>query len=361
MRELRILIIFLFLGAIALPAEVSASSVIIGGTPYLDVYAFEKNKNFQYAWDPVAKNVKIEGPEGDARFHVGSEFMLSQRKLIALGGKTRHFQGKVVVPISAQTYLEGLSARKVEPVAAPLPVPAGFVPTHRLQKIMIDAGHGGQDYGAISPRGTREKEVALEVAHYVKQNLRRMGFEVEMTRRDDVFIPLSERAQKANSSSADLFVSIHANAAPTASLKGFEIYYLSEATDDAALAVERAENSTRRFETGDPAGSDKALRTILWDLKETENRRQSLRAAEQVVDSVENAAVISGKRIRSANFYVLKWAECPAILVELGYLTNEEDEERLKDPEYQRRLADGIAEGLFRYKSEYENSDGFTR
>jgi N-acetylmuramoyl-L-alanine amidase len=320
------------------------------GERFLDLESFSAARGFQYHWDPLAKLASVSSLDQTVKFRVGSEYGLSEGRLIRLGAKTRLTQGSVQVFYSAKNYLDRLvvSDRLNAPVY------------HRIRRVVIDAGHGGTDTGAVSSRGLKEKRVVLDVARKVKKLLEARGLEVVMTRNSDVFIPLSERTQLANKQGADFFVSIHANASLTRSLQGFEIYYLSEATDDAALALERAENSVIRFESTPPKPS-KELKTIFWDLRESENRRESLQLAERVMDAVGASVTIAARRIRSANFYVLKWTECPAILIETGYLTNRPDERRLRDPVYKRRLAESIVEGIWRYKIEYETTNGFTR
>ena len=332
-------------------ASGSLATVLINGASYIPIYSLSSQKGFQYQWDPLLQNAIVRGNRGAIKFHVGSEYILNQGALIKLKDKVRFFQGIVVAPVSASEYLEGLSAPfayKTPAVSQALYGTRRVAPlgVHRIQRIVIDPGHGGRDYGAISPRGTVEKRLVLDIARMVRDELKKEGLEVVMTRNSDVFIPLAQRAHIANKKDADFFVSIHANASESRSLRGFEIYYLSEATDDLALALQRAENSS--------------LKTIVWDLKETENRRESIHIAKFVTDSVLQFSEVSDHRIRSAQFYVLKWTECPAVLVETGYLTNSEDEHRLNNPSYRRQLASGIVRGLLDYKNEFESTDGFT-
>lgn len=317
---------------------------------FLDLESFSAARGFCYHWDPLAQLASVSNQDQTVKFRVGSEYGLSEGRLIRLGAKTRVTDGSVQVFFSAKSYLDRLA------VSERLSVPI----YHKIRRVVIDAGHGGEDTGAVSPHGLREKRVVLDVARKVKWALEAGGLEVVMTRNSDVFIPLSGRAQTANKQAADFFVSIHANASLTRSLQGFEIYYLSEATDDAALAVERAENSVLRFESAHQAPS-KQLKTIFWDLRESENRRESLYIAQHVMNAVSASVEVAAQRIRSANFYVLKWTECPAILIETGYLTNKPDERRLRDPAYKQRLAEAIVEGIWTYKREYEATNGFTR
>ncbi len=353
MKKIIFLFIILSFGTASLGRPAGASSALmIGGIPYIALNLLSQERGLEYRWDPLLKNVTVHSRAGDVKFHVDSEYILSQGRFFKLNERVRFFKGTVVAPLSVMEHLDRL---RVEPVlAAPSP------PAHRIRRIVLDPGHGGRDLGAISLHGMEEKEIVLRAAKMIRDELRAQGIEVIMTRQTDVFIPLAARTRIANKLGADFFVSLHANASTTRSLEGFEIYYLSEATDDSALALERAENSSLELGTARWARPDKELKTIVWDLKEAENRRESVRIAHFVADSVEQSVVISKRRIKSAGFYVLKWTECPAILVEMGYLTNRGDEKMLRDPVYQRAMARAVAKGLMEYKAEFERTDGFT-
>lgn len=309
----------------------------VSGAVYLDAEAFSRQNNLRYAWDPVVKNATIGGGPGKLIFHAGSEYALHQNAVVRLDSKTRFLDNRVWVPYIAKNYLQSLSAAPVQET----------IPTHRIRKVVVDPGHGGEDTGAMGSSGILEKELVLQIAKKLKQKLEAYGIEVILTRDRDVFISLKERAQMANDRRADFFVSIHANASPTKSLNGFETYTLSEETDDVTLAAKRA-------------GGDK-LNSILWDLKETQNRKESIGIAEHIVNSVEQSVETATRRLRGANFYVLKWTECPAVLVEIGYVTNHEDALRLRSPIYKERLADALVQGLLRYKEEFERTDGYTK
>lgn len=340
---------FLYLGASsAFAGAPLPDPVLINGAAYIPVGLFSQSKGLQYQWDPLLKNATVSGAAGVVKFHVGSEYLLSRGKVHKLKDKVRLFNGFVAAPLSAGEHLEGL-------------VSANLALTHRIRRVVIDAGHGGHDFGAQSRGGAREKDIVLQVARMVRGELEKCGIEVIMTRNSDVFIPLSERARVANQNHADFFVSIHANASYSKSLQGFEVYYLSEATDDQAMALQRAENSVLRFESGRMQVPTAGLKAIYWDLKETQNRKESIKIADFMADAVESSVDIANRRIKSANFYVLRWSECPAVLVEMGYLTNREDEARLKDPNYRERLAAAIVRGLMNYKAEFERTDGYSR
>ncbi len=326
---------------------------------FLDLETFSVARGLHYRWDPLTQLASVWNETQVVKFRVGGQFALSQGHLVRLSSKTRLSSGSVQVPFPAKEYLDGLGSLSLHGM---IPVPAQInTPIHhQIRRVVIDAGHGGEDTGAVSPYGLKEKRVVLDVARKVKTALESRGLEVVMTRSSDIFIPLADRTQIANKLGADFFVSIHANASLSRSLQGFEIYYLSEATDDVALALERAENSSIRLQSTFHVPSTE-FKTIFWDLHESENRKESLRIARHVSVAVSSSVSVAAQRLRSANFYVLKWTECPAILIETGYLTNKQDERRLRDPLYKTALAQAIADGIWHYKTEYEATDGFTQ
>ena len=190
----------------------------------------------------------------------------------------------------------------------------------------------------------------------ISAQLAAAGIEVVLTRENDTFVPLWSRTQIANNSGADLFVSIHANASITRRLKGFEVYYLSEALDDDARAVAAAENYTVRIKEGAILSHTYVLDTILWDLELTENRREAIELAKSILGEVDSSA----ERLKCARFYVLKGAMMPAVLVEVGYITNLIDSNHLNEKEYRDRIAGQITQGIFNYKKKFESTNGFS-
>ncbi len=358
----KIKILFALASLLVLPvfawAQPFAPTLVrVDGVAYLDLKVFSAAHNLNYSWDPLTKNASIDSSGKKYRFHVGSEYFLDQGRLAAMDQKTRVWQGKVLVGDGLRAILAPATPTTSSPT---IPKPQAPI-QHRIRRIVVDAGHGGKDPGAQSSSGLNEKRLVLDVARKIRDELRRQGIEVIMTRDSDVFIPLPGRADVANRSGADLFVSIHANASKTRTLRGFEIYTLSEATDDFALALERSENSVIRFESDQPKILNNQLKTILWDLKETANRAESLKLAQFVSSAVDKRVEISAKRVKSANFYVLKWTECPSVLVEIGYITNRYDLRRLQNPTYKREMAQAIALGILGYKQQFEATNGYTQ
>ena len=333
-------------------AQNNFSLITINGASYFSIGALSREKGFELQWDPILKNVMVTGASGFLKVHVDSEFMLGSQGVVKLRQKVRYHQGEVMAPLSATLYFDQIAL--AEPATALRASP------HRITKVVIDAGHGGYDLGAISPSGTQEKELALKIANLVAAEMLKIGINVTMTRSNDIFVSLPERSKIANEKQADFFVSIHVNASPAQALKGFEIYYLSPSTDDMAVALENTENESS-LGTAQVLDPTKNIRAIYLDLEASENRKESIHAAQTIASAVQGSVTIAARRVKSAQFHVLKWTQCPSILIETGYLTNHEDEKRLNDPSYQQRLARAIAMGFLNYKIEFEKTDGFTR
>lgn len=226
-----------------------------------------------------------------------------------------------------------------------------------LQVVVLDAGHGGHDPGAIGPSGLMEKELVLDITRRVARLLEgELGVRVLLTRDDDHFVPLQDRTSFANRERADLFVSIHANAHPQAASTGVETYFLSsEATDSGARQVAALENSVIQLEKTPAArGRAEMLRAILWDLAQSEFQVESSRLAEIVQDSITRALRLPNRGVKQAGFYVLGGAAMPAVLIEIGFVTNPREERRLRDPRYRDEIARAIAAGLVEYKRHWD-------
>ncbi|MBM3255613.1 MAG: N-acetylmuramoyl-L-alanine amidase, partial [Candidatus Omnitrophica bacterium] len=219
----------------------------------------------------------------------------------------------------------------------------------KIRKIVIDAGHGGRDPGAIGRAGLREKDVTLDIAKRLASLLRSNGYNIIMTRSTDVFVSLSRRVQIANNSKADLFISIHANANRVRSLSGFEVYCIPGNANDYRRALSAAEKETLNLGNACISSPSLKLRTILWDMIYTSNRAQSLKLARDICSSVGsnlNTRVIGTK---SANFYVLKGTSMPSILVEIGFLSNPSEERMIRNSSYRQQVASAIASAISEY------------
>jgi N-acetylmuramoyl-L-alanine amidase len=224
-----------------------------------------------------------------------------------------------------------------------------------LRTLVLDAGHGGHDSGAVGPAGLMEKELVLDVTKRVSRLLEdKLGVKVLLSRDGDHFVPLRDRTSYANRERADLFVSIHANAHRMVASEGVETYFLSsEATDNASRQVAALENSVVQLEkpsAGRTTSRTDVVKTILWDLAQSEFQWESSRLAETVLDSMTQSLKIPNRGVKQAGFYVLGGAAMPAILIEIGFVTNPREERRLKETRYRDQIARAILAGLTEYK-----------
>jgi N-acetylmuramoyl-L-alanine amidase len=226
-----------------------------------------------------------------------------------------------------------------------------------LRVIVLDAGHGGHDSGAVGPGGLQEKDLVLDVTRRVARLVEdRLNVKVLLSRDGDHFVTLRDRTSFANKERADLFVSIHANAHREVASAGVETYFLSsEATDTTARQVAALENSVVQLEkTPSRGGRLDAVKAILWDLAQSEFQLESSRLAEVVQDSMTQSLHIPNRGVKQAGFYVLGGAAMPAILIEIGFVTNPKEEKRLKESKYRDEIARAIFAGLTEYKKKYD-------
>ncbi|MFH1380904.1 MAG: N-acetylmuramoyl-L-alanine amidase, partial [Candidatus Omnitrophota bacterium] len=199
------------------------------------------------------------------------------------------------------------------------------------------------------------------VSKRIKRDLENQGIKVYLTREKDVFIPLGDRPAFAKKKNADLFVSVHANAARQSQIKGFEVFYLSEATDDNARALAAAENESLKFEEISPDVEGNSNNPTLWDLVLSENRRQSKELAYYICNTTSDRLCMKKRGVKGARFAVLKGASMPAVLIEVGFLSNSREESKLKTESFRAELADAVSRSIRQYKEQYENTNGFSR
>jgi N-acetylmuramoyl-L-alanine amidase len=251
--------------------------------------------------------------------------------------------------------------------SAPAPGPRltnGLRPGHI---VTIDPGHGGVDPGnpgTYFPRGVREKDVTLQVGVLLRDELKRRGVGVRMTRTTDTLIALGDRGGYCTAA-CDLFVSLHVNSLARrrgyTDIRGFETYFLAEARTEDAARVAKMENDAVRFETGDnEAPMTGGLDFILKDLQLNEHLRESARVAELVQKGLKSVHTGDDRGVKQAGFMVLTTARRPAILVEMGYSTNPQDGRFLTARSSQRATASAIADAIVEYLREYERKTGPT-
>ena len=218
--------------------------------------------------------------------------------------------------------------------------------------IVIDAGHGGIDGGAEGPTGSMEKNVTLAFAEAFKEALEDQdGIRVAMTRTDDNFLSLSARVRRAREEEADLLVSLHADSIRIKSLRGATVYTLSDKASDAlAQSLAEQENGEDSIVGASLENAPEAVAAILVDLARTETRVFSTGLAQQVINSFEGEVKLINNPLRHAGFRVLQAPDVPSVLVEMGYLSNREDEKLLTDAEWRESTAKLLAQSVQNYR-----------
>jgi N-acetylmuramoyl-L-alanine amidase len=223
------------------------------------------------------------------------------------------------------------------------PVPRSSAST--VKTIVIDAGHGGKDSGTIGQGGTREKDVTLKVSQLLRNLLSRWpNTRVLMTRERDVFVELEDRAKFANSSAADLFVSVHVNSHPQRGIKGIEVYHFGEAQDQRALEVAARENGTPLNSTG--VGWEYLVADLLTTKKIEESLELAWSTKEAIVSHVNSRYQTVDHGVKTAPFYVLRFTSMPSVLAEIAFMSNPAEEQMMRMEPFLTRVAEGIAEGI---------------
>jgi N-acetylmuramoyl-L-alanine amidase len=223
----------------------------------------------------------------------------------------------------------------------------------KLDLVVIDPGHGGDNFGSIGPSGYMEKEFNLEVSRRLKKGLEREGIEAILTRNEDAFVDLETRTEVANSVGADLFISMHANGYRDAEANGFEVYFLSPALDDGARIVAAMENAGSGVVPLSAGEQNDDLAFILWDTAQNEFVVESSHLAQLVNEEMHERLTLTNRGVKQAGFVVLAGVYLPAVLVETAFVTNPREETLLQDEAFQENVADAIVEAVLRFKDDY--------
>jgi N-acetylmuramoyl-L-alanine amidase len=237
--------------------------------------------------------------------------------------------------------------------SAPAPTPA------RFDTVVIDAGHGGEDEGARGARGLTEKDLVLDVSRRLARELRGRGLRVVLTRDRDDFVPLETRTSVANDARADLFVSIHANAAPSPEPRGIETYFVSlEASDAAARRLAERENLAFGAPAGAAAGGEDPLVALLGDMMANEHLHESNEFARLAQNELSEVDPARSRGVKQAPFVVLMGVQMPASLIEIGFLTNHEDEGALLAERHRDRIAKALARAIASFGERFDRRRG---
>lgn len=224
--------------------------------------------------------------------------------------------------------------------------------------VVIDAGHGGKDSGAVGQNGTKEKEVVLAIAKKIAQQLEKIpGIRVTQTRKGDYYVPLRARLNLARRDDADLFIAVHADAYFNKRASGASVYALSQhgATSEASRWLAQQENHSELdgIDLDNLQDRSRVLRSVLIDMSQTATIRDSLHLGNRVLDSLDRIARLHHKKVEQAPFVVLKSPDIPSILVETGFITNPSEEARLANPLYQDQIAAAVVHGVQSYIRKY--------
>jgi N-acetylmuramoyl-L-alanine amidase len=269
--------------------------------------------------------------------------LLTRRRFLRLGLGLPLLGAAILLP----TGLLAADASAYRNAPAPDLVPKQKPRPPRL--LMIDPGHGGRDPGAIGRSyATHEKDVTLDVARRMADNLTAVpGIDVKLTRDDDVFLPLEERVRVSRDMRADLFVSVHADSAPSPAARGLSVYTLSQkASDDFSRQLAERENQADLMGGMDLPPADKDVTAILFDLASRRTRNTAQHARASFVEAIGRDWHLLERPMRAANFVVLRAPDVPSMLIETGFLSNPYDEQILRQPRERQRIAVLMANDL---------------
>jgi N-acetylmuramoyl-L-alanine amidase len=341
-------------------AEIAVEpSVVDMGETTKVVFRFSQTPS--YAVEATADQVVLHVPNARLTASPAEKLLDSPRvaRLLVRGGDvTIVFREK---GLRANVYALGAPPRLVVDVtrtatgatgpAAPALTP-GPAPAARAKIVVLDPGHGGVEEGAKGPGGLLEKDATLALAKSVQEVLARRGYRVVMTRGSDATVGLDDRAAAANAARADVFLSIHCNASRAATAHGTEVYYLSlDASDRAAALLAESENAAPLAtpNTADKNAAVRDLDLILWDLAQNQHLSASARLAEIVQADFNRLLGITTRGVKQAPFRVLIGVNAPAVLVEVAFITNADEEARIGSDEFRRQVADTLAGSVDTY------------
>ena len=256
-------------------------------------------------------------------------------------------------PVATESIAQAARPPAAKPQNNPAPVASR---TDRLIIVALDPGHGGEDPGAIGPGGTREKDIVLKVAHLLRDRINAASvngspMRAFLTRDADFFVPLHVRVQKARSVQADLFVSIHADAFTVPTARGASVFALSDkgASSSAARWLANKENSADLIGGVNVQTRDRHVQRVLLDMSTTAQINDSLKLGSALLGEIGNVGRLHKPRVEQAGFAVLKAPDIPSVLVETAFISNPEEEAKLRSSAYQEQLADALMRGISRY------------
>ena len=338
-------------------ASESIHLVSIEGTDYLNINELNKAFKAIISEDLLDNRLSVNLYDKQLIFLLGSSYLQFQAEIYNMTFPIINSDGKYFVPATLLTKILPLLfdpeiSFTSNIIIAKIPI------DDAIKRIVLDPGHGGKDPGAIGfSKKNFEKEVTLNIVKKVKEQLeKKLKIEVILTRDKDEFVSLQQRTKLANETQSDLFISIHCNAHRSAKASGIEVYYLSTAKTDDARAVEALENSVvYEYEGGAEAVKKyDDLAFILADMAQSEHLEESYRLALDLQTNLKSTTGCKDRGVKQANFYVLRGAFMPAVLIELGFISNKDEEKKLIKSSYQNKLVESICESVLDFKKRYD-------
>jgi N-acetylmuramoyl-L-alanine amidase len=338
---------FFLSGCATAPMRESFSKYSLHGTTYFSLSELCQSRGVSLEYDSVARTVILSKDNHKINLMV-------QDKLALVDGVAKHlnepvdfYRDKIVVPQSFKSNI--FDAQFKGSVSCKI----AFKSLSSIKKIVIDAGHGGRDPGAIGRTGLKEKDVNLDIAKRLGNILKEQGVEIIFTRKGDNFISLTERAETANMSGADLFISIHSNSSRARSLNGFEVYCVSTDESDSRRGYKTAQETLLNLDKACFASDSLELKAILWDMIYTSSRAESVELSKGLCKTIKNNLGVKILGVKDANFQVLRLVYMPAVLIETGFLSNLGEESKLKNSYYRETIAESISEALCAFAKDF--------
>lgn len=317
------------------------NSYTISGATYFSLVSLCDLKNIKWDYDPLARTVDLNRGAHRIKLQAGGKIIFVDGSSRQLNEPIDIHRGMLVIPAQLRQIIEDMF-----PQYSVVPEAVSF---YNIRKIIIDPGHGGRDPGAPGRSGQHEKDIVLDIAKRLSGLLKKYGVETVLTRSSDRFIPLEERSATTENSRADLFISIHANANKARSLSGFEVYCISPEVSDYKRALNSARNSALDLNVGSLTDPNTTLKAILWDMTYTYNRGEAIQLSRDICRSIGSSVDTRVIGVKKANYHVLRGAYIPAILVEVGFLSNRKEEQLLNQPAYRQQIAEAIHRGIRDY------------
>ncbi len=301
-----------------------------------------------WQWDHISQTVDLKMEGTSVRLLVGSNILLLGKEQVRLNAPVLIDQSSVMLPRDFKIKVMDRFP-KIFGAKAPARVAKAPRVFRKLREVVIDAGHGGKDPGAIGVTGMKEKTVVLDIARRLQKLLEAAGVKVTMTRKDDTFISLPERTAIASRSRADLFISIHANASPVRSVHGVEVYCLKDLGTLEKNEAQRQANHKLMFKGLAMKKGSLNLDDIVADMLYTHKQSFSPSLAENLAGGVARTARAQNRGDKQSRFFVLRNTLVPAVLAEVGFVTNPKEGRLLKTDDYRQKIAEGLAGGILGY------------